>query len=342
MAAIHPSVEIASRYSDTDYSTLNAYAAIVRVESLIEDVGRMGVLIDAGDSRIDQWRPWFEFEVVSYYSVGLVTCLEWHARSRLADLFSFRPACIRPDDLKGQINDKVLAQMAARKVGIPQLLATMLNVGSSQRYLGVFQRVFEELNFEQTPYDILNEIILAEGRGDKFDLIQQICDYRHNLVHEIDMSIVGSWVQRNNLDLESARTQLALSLNVMRTIENYITDKAPKGFPNRLGRDGYPQDEIAELDEEINSLEDAVAHNLDNWRDGRDESKPSIQDWRKTQAASAASRKCESEFITAADFFHNRYVDFKTPLLLNLRRARVAYLHALLNHLSPAEEGNVF
>jgi hypothetical protein len=94
-------------------------------------------------SEAKEWTPWFGLEIYSYYMVGFVTCLEWHARSRLVDLFNHLPECVLADDLKGHINDRVLSQMAAAKVGVPEMLGALLSVGSVEAYLSTILRVFK-------------------------------------------------------------------------------------------------------------------------------------------------------------------------------------------------------
>ena len=57
----HWLVDFAVRYERATLKSFNAFAAYVRAEK------QFGAFDGS-------------FEVVSYYGVGLVTCLEWHAR----------------------------------------------------------------------------------------------------------------------------------------------------------------------------------------------------------------------------------------------------------------------
>jgi hypothetical protein len=88
-------------------------------------------------------------EAFSFYAVGIVTCLEWHARSRLTDLFSFMPSAIGQDDLKPLANARMMAQMVEHNVSAAQLLGGMTNVASADRYLSIMKRVFESLAVPQ-------------------------------------------------------------------------------------------------------------------------------------------------------------------------------------------------
>src|SRR5262245_40537256 len=102
MKPTNPHIDFANRYAKTACSTLDAFTALWRLDVLLEDLQEMRALLKTEEAIVDRKRrPWFGFEIISYYAIGFVTCLEWHARSRLVDLFAFRPSSIRSDDLKG-------------------------------------------------------------------------------------------------------------------------------------------------------------------------------------------------------------------------------------------------
>jgi hypothetical protein len=270
--------------------------------------------------------------VLSYYAVSVVACLEWHARSRFVDLLSFRPEGVRADDLKGQLNDKVLSQMVAQGVGIPHLLGALLAIGSSQKYIGIFERLFSELNITPTPYDLLNPIILSDEEtfdGSRVNALQVLFESRHSLVHEIDLGVVGNFNQRTNLDLDGARDTCTLALKVMRTLEKALTEKAPRGFPNRLDVNGHSEDQIAELDVDIARIEEKIAVELIKWRSEEDGLNPNIEDWQAARSLSARSRERDSKFVDSARFLFNRYVDLHTPIKMALRRGRLEYVRLL-------------
>jgi polyhydroxyalkanoate synthesis regulator phasin len=326
---IHPHVEFAVRHSKTSLSTLNAHASIFRAENLLEDIEQVDVLIKHSEAAGNtKGRRWFWLEIISYYAVAFVTCLEWHARSRLVDLFSFRPNCIRADDLKG-ISDKVLPQMVAEGITVPQLLGAMTAVGSSQKYIAIFERIFKELEIKLNPYDVLNSIILRDTSNHKVDALQGVFDYRNNLVHEIDYSMVGPWVVRGNLDVANAREHGQLVLAVMKTIEKTITDHAPKDFPNRLDNEGLPDDEMHALDQKIAELEDDITDAIRSVRGLGEGSAPAMSDWFAALSNSRSANIEESKFIQDAEFIHSRHADFRRPLLIALRKQRLEYLRLL-------------
>jgi hypothetical protein len=323
----NPHVSFARRYSSASLSTLDAYTALFRIQSLLDDIKELGALIDrakaAGESK---GRQWYWFEIISYYPVGLVTCLEWHARSRLIDMFSFSPSSIRADDLKGQINDKVLCQMVAEGITVPQLLGAMTTVGSSQKYITVFERIFEALNINVSPRTVLNPIILSSATAGG-DALQQLFEYRNRVVHEIDFSQVGPWVVRDSLDLDAAQRDGQLVQNIVKAIEKAITDHAPIDFPNQLDTNGAPQDQLAKPEDRISTIESEIAEQLREFRNSDASSSVNVDDWLAAVAAWRNAVTWESAFITDADFINCRHYNFKRPILLALRRLRLEYLH---------------
>ena len=90
-------IDFAKDYSREGAHTLTAYAAIFRVQALLEDAETLRkALANVRDS--EGPFKWFGLDVISYYTVGFVTCLEWHARARLVDLFNHMPEEIKPED----------------------------------------------------------------------------------------------------------------------------------------------------------------------------------------------------------------------------------------------------
>jgi hypothetical protein len=84
-------VDFAARYAGTRFQTLNVSSALRRAEALVLDAEEMlEVRKTAEDNRFPT------YEIISYFAVGFVTCLEWHARSRLVDLITSRRASPPP------------------------------------------------------------------------------------------------------------------------------------------------------------------------------------------------------------------------------------------------------
>lgn len=310
----NPHLAFAHRHSKSLLSTLNAFASLSRIRDLLSDLDELEAAIrtheSAGQSkgRRPSW-----FEITSYYPVGFVTCLEWHARSRLIDLLTFSPSAIRLDDLKGHINDKVLVQTVAEGVTVPQMVGAMTTIGSSQRYISIFDRIFSELKIAASVRDIISPIILKKEGGRSYDELQQIFDYRNILVHEIDFSTIGPWLVRSSIDIAEARSMGATVLAVMETIETQFTRSLPQEFPNRLDTQLLPEDDLEYLDVQIVKLKDEIAAAISVYR--ADAGKSDCADeWLDVLSASRTYQQKELDFISSADLIHNRHFDFRRPL----------------------------
>lgn len=71
-------------------------------------------------------------------------------------------------------------------------MGAMTTVGSAEKYIGIFDRLFLDLKISQPIRDIINPIILKpDYQGNTFDALQKIFDYRNRIVHEIDYSTIG-------------------------------------------------------------------------------------------------------------------------------------------------------
>jgi hypothetical protein len=146
---IETNLEFLTRVAGEFDGTLNAAAAIERVQVLIGDAQRVAAAfaVTPPQDVYGGWRP-IAVDIVSYYAVGLVTCLEWHVRSRLADLFAFAPKSITDKDLEKDGGPKVLAKLIGANASIPQYLAATRNYSTSEAYLGTFVRIFNDLGLQ--------------------------------------------------------------------------------------------------------------------------------------------------------------------------------------------------
>jgi hypothetical protein len=329
----HPHLAFAQRHSKSVLLTLNAFTSLCRIYDLLSDLDELDSAIKAYEAAGNsKGRRLSWFEITSYYPVGFVTCLEWHARSRLVDLLSFRPSAIRSDDLKGQVNDKLLAQMAAEDVTIPQLMGAMTTVGSSEKYLGIFNRLFSELGINPSVRDVVNPIILKRGDAEVNDALQRVFEYRNSIVHEIDFSTIGPWLVRNSIDVDEARDMGSTVRNVIEAIEKQLSRSTPKGFPNRLDEGLLPEDELEYLDQQIAELENEITMKIRDYRTGTGKG-DRAEDWLGALEASRLCQQTELDFISNADFIVTRHFDFKRPLKIALRRQRMEYLKRLLTEL---------
>ena len=135
----------------------NVATALNRLQILSADIGKVDAAINIAREREEEedgdWHRFREIEAFSFYAVGIVTCLEWHARSRLTDLFSFVPSSIEPDDLKPLANARLMAQMVENDVSAAQLLGSMTTVASADKYLGIIKRVYDTLGIKVSPFE---------------------------------------------------------------------------------------------------------------------------------------------------------------------------------------------
>src|SRR5438034_4227198 len=135
--SVHPLVDFASRYAGKRFKTLNAASAIWRAEDLVHDAECLAELkLKVETSKIPFGKVRSTYEIINYYIVGYVTCLEWHARSRLVDIMLFRPSCIQPSDVKS-IATLALSQMVAEGITVPHLLGAASNVSHISEYLDI-------------------------------------------------------------------------------------------------------------------------------------------------------------------------------------------------------------
>lgn len=320
--AAHPAVAFAAGYS-TSSSTLNASAAMFRCEAFLHDIELAEVAILRFRSS-GEWTPSFGLEIFSYYLVGFVTCVEWHARSRLVNLFTFKPSCIKVEDLKGNISDKVLSQMVAAKVGVPEVMGASLSIGSPEAYFSTIFRVFAEIGIPRTQAEVLSSL-KVDSADNPMETLQDLFQHRHRLVHEISMGEVGSWMIRDNVDLEEAKRFGNLVLNLMKLVEREITAHAPRDFPNRLTVDGVLEDPSDFLDREIARLEKDIADAI--------EATPEIagewavlEAWQKEVETSALSSNVSTDFLQSCNFAGQRYVDYRGPMLTLLKQNRLRFL----------------
>src|ERR1700738_1306601 len=138
----HYRVDFAARYARAHFPTLNAFSSIWRIESLIDDTRMLDELRDLAEAKEIRFGNRMKtYEIVDYFPVGFVTCLEWHARSRIVDLLVFAPACIDTKDVK-TIDKDALSQMAAANVTLPHIVGATTRISGIQDYISIFERVF--------------------------------------------------------------------------------------------------------------------------------------------------------------------------------------------------------
>lgn len=293
------------------------------------DIGNVDAAIEMAremEEREDgDWRRFRGIQAFSFYAAGIVTCLEWHARSRLTDLFSFVPSSIGPDDLKPLANARLMAQMVENDVSAAQLLGGMTNVASAEKYLAIIKRVYETLGIAASPHEIVNEAEqpkLFDMRGG-METLTRIFEFRNAFVHEIGIEVSGSYLMRDGLNAETASEWCQFAIRCVRELEALITHHAPPHFPNCIDEHGRARNDIEGLDGFISATELELTHAFENKDRG-------LEGWRKALKLSRAALIAESDMC--GDLY-TRLFENATPVRTALRRARISYLQALRDAL---------
>jgi hypothetical protein len=326
----HYHIDFAARYARTHFPTLNAFSSIWRIESLIEDTKMLDELRDlAGAKEIRFGNRLRTYEIVDYFRVGFVTCLEWHARSRIVDLLAFAPACIETNDVK-TIDKVALSQMAAANVTLPHIVGATTRISSIQDYLSIFERVFAALEIKSKPEALLRSTYgngttaTPEDPHSLYDVIDRMFASRNHLVNEIDIAVIGSYQTRDFWTPSEARRAGEATLRCVKLMETEITNHAPSKFPNKLDPNGDPESELARLKSEIASLENELSTKISSDSDFN----PS--GWQEALDASKASMEKETCYIRETRVFGpTRYLNIKASVEHELLRSRLSYLATL-------------
>lgn len=336
----HYLVDFASRYARTHFKTLDAASALWRAEALCDDAKAFCELKEIAEQREIRFgarRP--GYAVFSYYSVGYVTCLEWHARSRLVDAMLFRPSIIETSDIRG-IATVALSQMLAEGVSVPHLMGAATHVSTIEEYVGVFERVFSALGLtnivEKELKTTRSDLVLFgdEVENNLYNVLADLFRTRNRLVHEIDMSVVGPYTLRDSWSPSRAAEYGNTVIAAIKLVEAKITQHSPHDFPNRLDLDGFPESELEKLESAIASVETELSVLFGKHED--DEFRAS---WKRAVDASNFSQTLELSFIEEAHFLRPvRYIDLRRSVQIDRLRARLTYLLSLKSEAEQSYE----
>ena len=328
-------VAYAGRYAAGPVNRFNAFSALERARLLLRETQQIKEMFDRegeNDERADWW--WNGLEVVPYTVVGLATCLEWHARSRLTDLYTFRPDKLDAKALDGKVPAKVLSQMIQAKVSIPQLLGVSFTVGSVPEYLEVFAKLFETLGIPVPPGTTIQPPVIEQTGlfGDVIreplvrDVLEEMFVTRHGLVHEIGFESAIGRSLSEAWDPGRIMWLCHTVISTIRLLEAAITKHAPADFPNLLTEDAYPVDERTRLRQSIAAIEERIQADIA----GR--STDSQQNW--TAALGAAQQSAEAHDTLFSDRrLFERYDWAHTDLL---SRTMLEQRLALLSEIAAA------
>jgi hypothetical protein len=326
----HHAVQFAARYGSNTNNYLNAWTAISRLDELIEDARTLKGHLDAVMPEEARWHPWVGAEIISYYATGFVTCLEWHARSRLVDLLTFKPSAARSDDIR-IVKDKIVLEMLETNVTVASIVGAATNISSFEDYMAVFSRLFSSFDPQLDAFKVIKAERAGTGKPwveeREIDELKYLYSFRNSLVHEIGIHRVGHWIVRERWDPEEAIRTGDLVDRTMRAIEASVSAKMPAGFPNMLGVDGFPASEWQRLEQELSILEEKVRKITTEFTDS--EVTPD-DNWGLAKAAAADYIDKEKLFIDGASMLHNRYVEMREPLKLSLIKSRHTYLKNII------------
>lgn len=337
----HPLIAFAGKFGDPLFDYLNAGIAIARAEDLLGDADDLSALLETNSPENRRWYPWFGAEVVSYYAIGYVTCLEWHAKSRLVDLLTFRPSTLRLADVQKTITDKLIVQMVSKQASVTQLVGAALKVANLDAYLSVIGRVFRELGIPCSVTEWLTgsapDATVCWLKSGQLANLSRLFEFRHMLVHELGIATMGHPNVRDAWAPDDAKTNGQLVASLLCGVEAALTRYAPRLFPNLLNETRSPVDAVETLSVEFNRLDAEINTAVSGWEWNDDQTSAA---WHVARDKFADYLAAEENFISTAGLLHWRYFDARTPLRLRILRYRLGFLEELASHLGMAAEDN--
>src|SRR5262249_37078386 len=145
----------------------------------------------------------------------------------------------------------------------------MLLVTSVDDYANVINRVFSRLLIKRDVRELLAGeapvTTLHHVRDRKASLNEELTalfQYRHWLVHEIDIGTIGPYSLREALSLENVQQHAQNVLHAIRLVERHFTEQAPEDFPNLLDKDGNANSELDSLRRKITTVENEISSRL--------------------------------------------------------------------------------
>jgi hypothetical protein len=321
----HHLIDFASRHERTSLKSFNAGSALWRAENLLDDIDALITLSEESEKKEVRFGSIVSsYEIISYYAVGLVTCLEWHARSRFVDLTLYRPGVIQTADIKS-IAGAAISQMVASGVAVPHLLGAATLVNSIRQYVAIFQRLFDELGIHrQLERELRHVEVMGEaGKHSLYEDLEILYARRHELVHEISYGMIGHHNLRDVWTLSEAKSYAINAIACIKLVEGLVTEHGPKDFPNRLTKDYTPEDEIDKLQEAITDVEEQITAAIAHDEDG-------LEKWKIALQAQKETLEKEMEFIDTAEALRPlRYLDVGYQMKSQLLKARLTFLLAL-------------
>lgn len=260
-------------------------------------------------------------KIVDYYIVGFVTCLEWHARSRQADLLTFMPELIQPR-MMSSIKIDSISQIHAARVTLADIIGASTKISTLEEYKDVFDQIWAALKITSPLGSILKESAKLGGQDQS---LYKLFGRRHALVHEIGIQQVGSYVLNDIWTFEQAVDHGRMIVDVISKIEQQISRFAPDDFPNKLDESGLPLDPRTVLEKQIADVEERIASAMQTAGQG------GAAD---ASHSSTLYLKAQMDFIDAAlADIPKRHFDPAPGLVKMLYRQRLEFLSAVAKEL---------
>ena len=337
----HPLIAFAGKFGDPLFDYLNAGVAFARAEDLLRDAYDLSAILEANSPEDRRWYPWFGAEIVSYYAIGYVTCLEWHAKSRLVDLLNFQPSSLRVTDVQKTITDKLIVQMVSKQASVTQLVGAALKVGNLETYFSVVGRVFRELGIPCSVTEWLTgsspDANVCWLKNEQLANLSRLFEFRHMLVHELGIATMGHPNVRDAWAPDDAKINGQQVASLICGVEAALTRYAPRLFPNLLNETRSPIDAVETMTDEVNRLDTKIDTAVRGWEWNDDQTAAA---WQMAREKFADYCAAEQHFISTAGLLHWRYFDARTPLRLRVLRYRLGFLEELGSHLATALDDN--
>jgi len=324
----NPQIEFAKRNIIHGLSTFNAWSALQRLQLLIDDINELKeILSPTLEERI---YPSF-FEISSYYQVGIVTCLEWHAKSRLFDLLNYNPKLVRQEDIKQLLNNPNILGMTYEGLTIPHLVASAGNIATVEKYVSVISRVLSQFKPKVNLGEILGRKTSSQESYES--LLRSLFNDRNQLVHEITLSDIG---HRNIRYYKSFDEVLSIALivdNIIKEIEVQLSASAPYDFPNLLDSSHVAVTKTEVLKRRITEAEAVIREAISS---GVLTDIFSLDQWDTIIENHHHYLEKEEQFIDSMSFPGYQYYDPKHNILERLLECRLEYLVKLRDEVLPA------
>ncbi|MDF2994700.1 MAG: hypothetical protein K0R27_337 [Xanthobacteraceae bacterium] len=332
----HHEIDFAKRYFAVEESTLDAASALYRLELLIDDAQTVAEHLQP--LLQGQIAPAF-FEFVSYYNVGFVTCLEWHAKSRLSDLISYDPKQIIElnKSIKNNVNTQLAVLTITEGLTIPNVLGGSIRISTFDAYIGALKALLKRFKDTET----LDKALDAKYKGTQIrKILVDLYEVRNSLVHEIDLSKIGHWNIRSYSTFQDVLDNGKAIEKFVKRIERRLTQIAPEDFPNLLNSRGFPKDDVARLAREIRKLEKKISDSIASNNIYAD---LSVEEWNKLIRKSRSYIRSHLTFINGLYLPGQRYYDVRPYMKKTLLTQRVQYLNVIVKQLlgdSDATDGD--